>query len=67
MPTVELKAPQGKFRVVGVDTFSNEDWIIKDCDTLDQAIAVANENGGTMLKTHVYNDQSQHLHEAGEF
>ena len=62
-----LIAPKGQFRVVGVDTFSNEDWVCGDYDTEQEAIAVANEKGGTMLKTHVYDDKGKHLHDAGTF
>lgn len=64
---VELKAPKGKFRVVGVDTFSNEDWVIGDFDSIEIAIKTANGKGGTMLKTHVYDDKGKHIHEAGIF
>jgi hypothetical protein len=61
------RAPKGKFRVVGVDTFDGGDWVDKDCNTLDEAIAHADGRGGTMLKMHVYNDEGKHLHEAGTF
>jgi hypothetical protein len=60
-------APLGKFRVVGVDTFDGGDWIIKDCDTFQEAKELADENGGSMQKTHVYNDMGKHLYQAGEF
>ncbi len=64
---LELKAPEGKFRVVGVDTFDGTDWIQGDCDTFEGARLGAIEKGGTMLKTHVYNDKGIHLFEAGTF
>ncbi len=64
---IELKAPKGKFRVVGVDTFSSEDWIIGDFDTMPMAIKTADGKGGEMLKTHVYDDNGKHIHEAGIF
>lgn len=68
MPTdLELKAPEGKFRVIGVDTFDGTDWIYGDYDTKEAAIKLANEKGGTMLKTHVYDDQGKHIHGAGTF
>ncbi len=63
----EQKAPKGKFRVIGVDTFSNEDWSYGDFDTEEEAIDLANKKGGEMLKTHVYNDKGKHLHQAGTF
>jgi hypothetical protein len=64
---LELKAPPGKFRVIGVDTFDGTDWIYGDYKTRDEAIKLANEIGGTMLKTHVYDDQGKHIHSAGTF
>ena len=63
----ELKAPTKKFRVIGVDIFSNEDWVIGDFDSIEIAIKTANGKSGTMLKTHVYDDKGKHLHEAGNF
>ena len=63
----ELKAPAGKFRVVGVDTFDGDDWVQGDFDTQEEALNVANEKGGTMTKMHVYDDKGRHLGEAGTF
>lgn len=60
-------APKGKFRVVGVDTFDGGDWVEGDCDTLEEAIELANKTGGTMLKTHVYDDKGKSLYHAGTF
>jgi len=37
----ELKAPQGKFRVIGVDLFSHDDYLVKDCDTKKEAFDIA--------------------------
>lgn len=63
----DFKAPKGKFRVVGVDTFDNSDWISGDFDTKEKAIEHAREKGGVMLKTHVYDDNGNHIYEAGSF
>lgn len=65
LPTVELKAPKGKFRVIGVDTFSHEDWVYGDYDTLAEALEVVSDKGGVMNKTHCYNDQGAHLGQGG--
>ena len=47
MPTRDyLKAPKDKFRVIGVDTFSNEDWEQGVFDTIDEAKKVAKDKGG---------------------
>lgn len=67
MPTFELKAPAGKFRVVGVDTFDRTEWVEGDFDTLEDALARASMRGGEMLKTHVYDDKGNHRGEAGRF
>ena len=61
------KAPEGKFRVVGVDTFDGTDWVQGDRDTLEKAKELADEKGSAMTKMHVYNDQGEHLYDAGEF
>lgn len=62
-----LKAPIGKYRVVGVDTFDGTDWIIGDYLSRSTAIRIAKQSGGTMLKTHVYDDKGKHLYDAGIF
>jgi hypothetical protein len=62
-----LRAPEGKFRVIGVDTFDRTDWVEGDFDTLEEALARARTAGGVMLRTHVYNDQGRHMGDAGTF
>ncbi|MCK9310834.1 MAG: hypothetical protein M0P26_01005 [Bacteroidales bacterium] len=56
-----------KFRVVGVDTFANEDWLEGDFNTKEEAMEHAQEKGGTMLKMHVYDEKGKHVGEAGDF
>jgi hypothetical protein len=51
MPTVELKAPPGQFRVVAVDTFDGTDWVHGDFATAEEALRAARSKGGEMLKT----------------
>ena len=60
------KAPAGKFRVLGVDTFSGpfEDYLIADCDSKETAIQLAEAHGGEM--TRVYDDSGKFLFAAGE-
>lgn len=60
-------APEGKFRVVGVDTFDGGDWVQGDFDTLEKARECARKKGGKMTKMHVYNDRGEHVDEAGTF
>jgi len=54
----ELKAPLGKFRVVGVDTFvgPREDYSLGDFDSLSQAIRKAKKHAGEMNPVYVYDD-----------
>ena len=63
----EQKAPKCKYRVIGVDTFDGTDWVIGDFTTIEIAIKHANGKGGEMLKTHVYDDKGNHLHQAGTY
>lgn len=65
-----FKAPKGKFIVVGVDTFSHEDWIYDEIfDDLPCACGFADGEvaGKQMLKLHVYDDQADHQYECGKF
>ena len=61
------KAPAGKFRVIGVDTFDGGDWVQGDFDTKDEALRVAQEKGGEMTKMHVYDERGHHVGQAGTF
>ena len=41
---VSLKAPPGKFRIVGIDKFhppGEDDWIVGDFETLEEALILA--------------------------
>ena len=68
MPTRDyLKAPKDKFRVIGVDTFSNEDWEQGVFDTIDEAKKVAKDKGGIMTKMYVYDDNGNCLYDAGTY
>lgn len=67
--TFSRKAPAGKFRVIGVDTFDGDDWVEGDFDTVNLARAHAAKKtaGEQMLKMHIYNDQGIHVAAAGTF
>ena len=67
LPTVELQAPKGEYRVVSVDTFSDEDYVEGDYDTLAEALEVVEKEGGVMNKTHCYDDRGVHLGEGGSY
>lgn len=62
----ELKAPTGKTRVVGVDLFDHDDYLVGDYDSQDEAFKVADdhntERSGSMDDVYyVYNDQGHYI------
>jgi protein-tyrosine phosphatase len=63
------KAPKGKFRIVGVDTFSNDDWHEKDVATLQKAKKFIEEKtkGQQMLKYYIYDENGRFVADAGTF
>ncbi len=63
------RAPEGQFRVIGVDTFDGGDWVSKDCDTLEDAQEhVRNETKGQQMKMmHIYDDEGKHCDSGGSF
>ena len=64
----ELKSPvKGKFRVVSVDTFDGGDCCHGERDTLDEAIKLAQQHSGTMLKAYVYDDKGKCVWNGGSF
>ena len=66
-PNNELKAPPGKFRVIGVDTFEGplEDYLIGDFEDKDVAIKTATNKAGDMNPCYVYDDQGKRIFGAG--
>ena len=64
---VSLKAPQGKFRVIGEHTYNGGVWLENDFDSLDAAAGYADRStrGTHMLKMSVYDDVGTHRHHAG--
>jgi hypothetical protein len=65
----ELKAPKGKYRVVGVDIFSNEDYLIGDFKSYDDARKTVTKWGehAQMTKIYLYDDKGRILCEAGSY
>lgn len=70
MPNNELKAPAGKFRVIGIDLFesANEDadYLIGDFDTQAEAFKIADDRNrkrtGSMDDVYyVYDDQGRYV------
>lgn len=64
---LDLKAPKGEYRVIGVDTFSHEDWVYGDYKTLQEAKTFANSKGGNMNCVYVYDDKGKCVHNAGTY
>ncbi len=54
--------PAGMFRVVGCDLFDGSDYLVKDCDTRDEAFWIADDHnrarsGGMSDTYYVYDSQ----------
>lgn len=65
--TKDLKAPKGKFRVIGVDTFDGGDYIAGDFKKKQDAIDLAQKSGGTMNIYYVYDDRGNQVFKAGTY
>lgn len=61
----ELRAPRGMFRVVGLDLKNNKDYLVKDCQTKKEALALMDwHNGkreGQVDVYYVYDDKGTYL------
>jgi hypothetical protein len=66
---VEVRAPNGQYRVIGLDPVDTRTWpsgpLWKDCETLDEALDFAASNDELYLRIYIYNDAGEVLHEAG--
>lgn len=67
MERTPRKAPPGKFRVIGVDTFDGTDWLEGDFDSLQLAKDHVDKGtkGNDMLKMHMYDENAVHQYEGG--
>lgn len=65
--SIKLIPPAGKFRVVVVDTFSNEDYVLGDFDVKYDAMMAAMNRGGTMQKAYVYDGNGRRLGNFGNY
>lgn len=64
--SIRQNIPVGKFRVIGCDPFDHSDYVVKDCDTQDEAFKLADEHNskrtGSMDDVrYVYNDKGDYL------
>ena len=66
---IDQMAPEGKFRVIGVDTFEGPcaDYLVGDYDTLEEAAGVCAKHGGQMNPVYVYDDTGKRRLQAGSF
>jgi hypothetical protein len=55
------------YHVLGVDTFSNEDYTVGFFDDLEEAKKKADEVGGTMNMVYVYDKAGKVVHRAGTY
>ena len=57
----KLKAPPGKFRVVGVDTFEgpDADYLMEDLDSMAAAQRLADENAAPHNPVYVYDERGE--------
>lgn len=62
----DLKAPKGKFRVIGVDTFDGGDWIVGDYRDKEEAFKNATVTQQMEIR-YVYNDKGQRIYKQGTF
>ncbi len=64
---INHRAAVGKFQVVAVDTFDDTEWVEGDFDNLAEAKKIADELGGPLVKTYVYNDRGDRVYDAGMY
>jgi hypothetical protein len=66
---MEVRAPKGQYRVIGLDPVDTLTWpsgpLLKDCQSMDEALDVAASNDDLYLRIYIYNDAGEILHEAG--
>ena len=68
---MQVHAPKGQFRVIGLDPIdtltSPSGPFLKDCETLEEAVELADRSGELYLWTYVYDDNGELLYEAGSY
>jgi hypothetical protein len=66
LASIRKNIPSGKFRVAGCDLFDHSDYVVKDCETHEEAFQIADDHNrqrsGSMNDVYyVYNDQGDYL------
>lgn len=64
---ISCEAPKGKFRVIGVNTLDDTDWLEGDFDTLNDAKLRADVKGGQTRKIYVYDEHGKSVYDSGTF
>ena len=68
---MQVQAPKGQYRVIGmgrIDTLSSQEGpLSKDCETLEEAVQLADQSGKSYFWTYVYDDNGELLYEAGSY
>ena len=68
---MQVQAPKGQFRVIGRDSIDTlacpSGPFSKDCETLEEAVELADRSGELYLWTYVYDDNGELLYEAGSY
>jgi len=66
---MQTQAPKGQYRVIGLDPVDTLGWssgpLLQDCETLDEALDLADHNRALYLWVYVYDDASMLLYETG--
>jgi hypothetical protein len=66
---MQVQAPKGQYRVIGLDPIDTLAWpsgpLWKDCETLDEAVDLADDNRALYLWVYVYDDAGVLLYETG--
>ena len=68
---MQVQAPKGQYRVIGLDPIDTLTWpngpLWKDCETLEEAIELADRSGESYFWTYVFDDNGELLYEAGSY
>lgn len=64
--SIRKNIPVGKYRVIGCDLFDNSDYIIRDCDTKEEAFRIADDHNRQRKVPmddvyYVYDDKGNYL------
>jgi hypothetical protein len=69
MYTENRKATDNKFKVIGIDTFSHDDWSEGEFDYIEDAIKHAEDKviDEEMMLMYVYDDKEKKIYQCGNY